>query len=467
MTFKTKNICIDHSKKTIVMYDKENPDEYSHVYGTGRVFYEYLSKQYNIIMFNTGLQSKHIKNQITIDRNFIHHNYYRIANVPNAKEKNLYKFYLALDELFKSLEINSVEYFIGIADMHFQLPFKNYVNSRNDNCFDNLKNTFFDTASDDKVLIEKIDLATKKVINDMAGNVGILAFSSRYTHVGFFLPLYLHNTGMLKHKCIFFSIDPTLFSPFFINHGIPSKFLYFADDTRGTRKFEKFDIAQFQHIVYEPKFLGSELFESKKDKTFLFYGTIFQEKGPRKDVYYQFLHDLSIPNSAMYVPLYKNKSVVNKKNENHFKNLNLDQFGKLYDDVLNHPLIEKNKTLYPANIPNELKKYKYNFIPRCVSPEDSLNFRPILSALCDSLPLIDHMYDPCNLQIPKKLNDALIVKNSDDIMKKIEYYNKHEDERLHLIEGLKTHFGIHEYLENQDLVVKNKIKCIIPEFTFQ
>lgn len=466
MSFKIENISIDPNKKTIIIYDKGDYFSYTHVYGTGRILHEQLSRQYNIVMFSNRSHDASIKNVVKLDQKSIDANYDRMSENKNAKVDNLNTFYSNLDEVFKQLKIDSVEYFIGVADVHFQLPFTNYVSAKEDQLLFNLKNTFFDSTSDDQKVLEKIEFHSRRIVNNMTSYVSMLAFISKPVFVGFFLPLYLHKKNMLKHECIFFSIDPTLFTPFFIEHGIPSRFMYFANDCRGNRLFEQFDIAQFQHIIYDQKFMNNILpFDIEQKKNLLFYGSIFQEKGPRQDVYYQFIHDLKISNSTLFIPFLKNKAVVKKQIERRHRHIDLDRFGDLYEDVKNHPLVEKQKILYPIDIPNELRAHKYNLIVRCVSPEDSLNFRPVLSVLYDCFPFIDHMYDPCNLQIPKEFNDALVVKSADDIARKIEYYNQNDDERIQIIKSLKKHFRIYEYLESPDLMVQQEIRRIIPGFT--
>jgi hypothetical protein len=109
-------------------------------------------------------------------------------------------------------------------------------------------------------------------------------------------------------------------------------------------------------------------------------------------------------------------------------------------------------------IPNELfeeklKNYKYTLIMRCISDNDSLNFRIFYSLLYNMIPLITDDYDPDYLQIPKEFYDQLIVKNSDDIKEIIDYFENNTEAANKLLNELKDYYFKPEYL-NSDYYYK-------------
>jgi len=466
---------IDPNKPTIIIQDNGNIEKYTHVYGTGRLIGEYLKDQYNVIYFSTSGKSN-VKNLIVFNFAKINKTFHKRTENKNAIEDNEKILYDNLKLTFKDLGITQVDYFIGSADIHYQLPLTHYSKSRNEKFpfLHERQNIFFDYTKSNREVIDTINNINNEMLPEFFRYVNPTAFSLVKKYIGFSLPLFLNKIGMLKHKCIFFSIDPTLYTPFFLHYKIPSDFYYFADDTRGTRMFKKFDIAQFQHLVYDKKYLPQDpidLFaepEKPNSKNLLFYGTIFQEKGPRAKVYYQFLNEYRDSDnlSKLYIPYAKNTKEKNiNMTVDEVDELLKSVFDDLYDSVSQHPHVaHKTDVLRPNQVPELLKAYKYTLILRCVSPEDSLNFRPVLSVAYNTLPFFDPMYDPENLQVPKELYDRLVVNDAKEIMEKVEHFNRNESERIELIDKLKSHFLVNEYLNEPDLYVKQQIQKIIPEY---
>ena len=125
----------------------------------------------------------------------------------------------------------------------------------------------------------------------------------------------------------------------------------------------------------------------------------------------------------------------------------------MVNDIENHP--NYAGFLLPHDVKKTIIKYKYTFILRCVSYDDSLNFRPVYYAYLKILPFLDPAYDPDCLQIPWEIQEKLLVKDSEDIAKKIEYFNKHDEERIQILEKLRTHFEIETFEKDWTTQIKN------------
>lgn len=464
----------DPSRKNILILDNGNLDEYSNTRGVGRSIGGYFQTQrtdFNVIYISTTKCS--VNNLLTLNLDYLSSNVKKRSKDANATGHNTQFFKEQIKTLFKELCIFEIEYFIGSNDTFFHLLMDTFVSKTKNELLNQRKNTFFDYLGDDPEIYQMIDETNTKIVNNFDYYISPSAFMSRHKWISFNLVSFLKESGILKHKCVFFLIDPTLYTPFFIKNKIPHTFCYFANDNRGTRNFTGVDISQIQHIIYDQKHLGSSLSDfTEKDenpKNLIFYGTIFQEKGPRADMYYQFLHDFVDPDgddlSDFFIPYIKNRAILFESSNKRGFNKNLKEtFGQLYDDISNNKNVADNdKILYANEIPSYLIQYKYTLILRCVSPEDSLNFRPVLSVLYDTLPFFDSLYDPDNLQIPPEFNEHLVVRNADDLMKKIAYYNEHEKERRSLVQRLRDHFRVDYYLEHPKEALQMQIQNIMPE----
>ena len=159
-----------------------------------------------------------------------------------------------------------------------------------------------------------------------------------------------------------------------------------------------------------------------------------------------FLRDLDASNAELYIPLKANGVYYGKLQQGWLDKAKTIG-GRVYDEVVNHPCYKGY--LHPDNLYAQIQRFKYSLILRCVSTFDSLNFRPVLYAKYNILPFFDVGYDPEYLQIPKEIQDKLIVKNSVDIMAKMDYYNSHDAERLALLKSLRDHFNVDFWLNRQ------------------
>lgn len=447
---------IDPNKKTVVFYDKGDQEKYTHIYGAARVVKEFIKDQFNIITIGMGcgLKENYFEFKRSYDKSL-----HRKNNNPNWINDNAKKIEIAFERDFKNLP--KIDYVILGTDDPFRIPLTTYCSKSYDEHLYNLKNEFFDYIGGDKKIIERIEKINEKIVNNWQQKISVIAFSTKDNSI---IPLSIDFINRKKGigKVIAFAIDPAIYEPFYRIKNIPLKMYYFVDDKRGTRKFNKLDIAQLQHLVYD-KIHGKDYFDYKKTKNLFFAGSIFQEKGTRANVWNEFLKDFNDKDSSYYIPLRKNGGVLKKKENTNQISTVKERFPDLYSEVINHPCYK------PASGPGDkttiIKEYRYGMIFRCVSFYDSLNFRPVLYSAMNILPLLDYAYDPEHLQIPEKIQAKIIVRSAAEIQYRINYYNKNEDERMNVINELRDLFNVNDYVsDKQDKKIKEQIKIIIPEF---
>ena len=461
-------LSLDPKKKTIAFMDKGDHEGYTHVYGAARVIKEKLRDQFNIITIGAGCG--------------LTNNYYEIKRQVTKrllrKSDNLE--YLQLN--YKSIDVSmrnsfkdlpELEYIILGTDDMFRIPLIKYASKKMNVDLHRMQNEFFDYMGSDPKVLEQIDFLNNKVVTEWDILCSPISFSTQDYSLFMRAIDFINRTKRLKKSVIGFSIDPAIYTPFFEKLNIPAHFYYFADDKRGTRKFKKLDIAQLQHIIYDNQFKppGFDNWDEplmEKTHNMFFAGTIFQTKGTRRFIWDEFLKNVRDEKSSFYVPLRKNginKANNNKSEQRHNALVGDDDFSELYRDVTNHPNFKGS--LLPHELNERTQRYKYGMIFRCVSINDSLNFRPVLYAYRDILPFFDYQYDPAYLQVPKSIQDRLIVRSAEDIQSKIEYFNAHDDERLELLEELKQLFEIHDYINKPESMINREIKKIIPEYHCQ
>jgi len=456
---------LNPDKKNIIVMEQGEVTKYSSIFGTGRILAKLLETQFNIIYVST-VQKSEVKNLYVFNTAFSD----RLDRKAQNKDYIKHNTKIIDDSLIKSFsDIKEIEYIIVSGDFFFQLPFHNYCSVNTNKNLHDLANSFFDYLGNNTKILKEINNINQHIIDNWDKTVSPIAFRLKKQN-GFMRLLNSLKTKIKKHV-ITFSIDPAIYTPYFKLNNIPAKNYYFADDNRGTRNFLKFDISQLQHLVYEKQFGSTSLndiFEVEKPKpakNLFFVGTILQLKGSRLQCYYDFLHDFKDEKSAIHIPL-KINGIFFKKAKGKQLKLVDDKaklvFAKPYEDITKHKLL--GDILTPDMIQDEMSKYKYNLVLRCVSPENSLNFRPVLNSYMNTLSFFDYMYDPDNLQIPKEIYDRLSVKSAEDIQTKIDYFNEHDDERIELINKLRKLFKIDEYIKNPIKMAKKEINRIIPEY---
>ena len=454
-------LILDKNKKTVVFMDKGDQNEYTHIYGAARVIKDRIKDQYNIITIGTGCGLTN--NYYEVKRNETKV-LLRKSDALDYKEKNKVVLDEWLKESFKDLP--QIDYIILGTDDFFRLPLTAYASRKTHRYLSELENEFFDYVGSNKQVLKDIDDINTYVVKDYDRLVSPFAFSTQDYNLFMRCIEYINRVGKLKGKVIGFSIDPAIYTPYFDKHNIPSTFFYFADDTRGTRNFKQLDIAQLQHIIYDNQFKPSNLDDwdeplIEKTHNMFFAGTIFQDKGHRRFIWKEFLKDVKAEDCSYYIPLRRNG--INKANngkadrQEELLKVNED-FVDLYEDVLQHEHFKGS--LLPHELNERTQRYKYGMVFRCVSINDSLNFRPVLYAYRDILPLLDHQYDPAFLQIPKEIQDKLVVRSAEDIEERINYFNEHDDERLQLLEDLKNLFHIYDYINNPETMIQKQIDKI-------
>lgn len=455
-------LIIDGSKPTIMFFDKRDLSEYTHIYGAARIVKEYLKPYYNII--EVGMGCNIYNNYYEIKRNFTNV-LKRKAQDENYIEYNAKLMQESLERTFKDLPV--IDYIILGTDDFFRLPLTSYCNKGESEYLHSMMNEFFDYVGDDKESMDRIDKMNERIIENWDKSVSPIAFSTKDLTYFYKVIEHIHNTNRLKHNVISMSIDPVIYTPFFDKKGIPAKYYYFADDTRGTRNFKKFDTAQLQHIVYDKKFEIDDWTEPDNTKTdnLFFAGTVFQEKGSRKFIWDEFLKDVKSEKCSYFIPLRKN-GITKARNGNAERQEEIlkteEIFIELYNDIIS------NKNYKGVLLPNELndktKHFKYGMVFRCVSHNDSLNFRPVLYTYMDIVPFLDYQYDPECLQVPKHIQDKILVHNANEIDEKIKYFNENDNERITVLNELKELFEIDEYINNTNNKIIEQVKKIIPEF---
>lgn len=420
---------LNSSKKNILflLYNKNKNKKIEKSYGIYHVLYSKLKEQFNIVIISD--VGKPAMNEFIINTDFF-------------KENDIQCVYSQFDKIF-----NNVEFLYTFNCGEFRLPLGKYTSKYG---IDEYYNEFFDYTKESEDLT-----VINKVIDKIEGNfyryVPLTAFSTVRSALAFLLNDYFSNISNTVYNVI---IDPS-FS--YTNHFTKKPtLLYFTDDYRGSRKYNKFDIPQF-HLVYQNTINN---ISTNKTKLFMWYGSLFYNKGSKKDIYDIFLknieHDIDF-----YCSLTVN-SWKNNKSKDNIENFKKNNFYELYNEIKNN----KNYKGYidNENLVREISKYKYGLITRCISISDSVNFRPVYYTYLDILPFFDYMYDPEYLYIPKHIQDKLVVKSSEDIDRLIDYYENNDGERLELLNELKKMFKFNEYVNDTEKTINTEIKKIIPEY---
>lgn len=463
------DLVIDPNKPSIAIFDHGDMNKYKYCLTTVQTIEENLKDQFNFIHFGTNLN---------ITKNYFKMNLKFVDGLKRKTDKSLpedFNHFEYNDNMIQNSfkesfhELPEFEYILISADQQFLLPLTTYNEKDSTDYVKNRSNEFFDYLGNDPVILEDIDRTNERIIKNNFSKISPIAFSTNIQHYSFMAVKMLHDMGKLKKKVLSFLVDPIFYSPFFDKNNIPHQEYFFANDTRGTRNFKEFPIAQFQHLVYDEKMLNQNLDdwdepeEVVQDHNFFFAGSLFHGKGDRPKLWHKFLSGITDEKSNFFIPIKKN-GIIKKgaARTDAMTNKVQESFPELYEEVTNHPLFKDG--VLPDKLEQVTSKYKYALIMRCVSSEDSLNFRPVLYAKQNILPFLDPMYDPDYLQIPEGIQNKLRVESAEDIERLIKYYNEHDDERQLLLKKLEHVFEIHKYSDSN--FVKQKIKEVIPEFEF-
>jgi hypothetical protein len=352
-----------------------------------------------------------------------------------------------IEECFGKGFFTDLEKIFIIDPIDFILPQTSYVPKKESELLNDRKNEFHDTVNEEPVELSLINKYNKKTAAKYYSRCSVLAFGSHNKNISMATIKHAFNEAREFKMTYAFINDPAFYTPIFKEWEIPFTALYFANDRRGTREFCEFPIGQLQHILWDGRKKKKDLLKIEKpivkDKDFFFAGTIFQEKGGRIKLYNRYMRDLSIPDSSLFIPQRANGIVYKKKNNDRYVNKLIDKFSDLHNEISNHPLYTGH--LVPAEYEEEVKRYRYGLLLRCVSYYDSLNFRPILYARLRILPLIDPMYDPMCLQIPADIQRDLLVNDHKEIESRVQYFNEHSSYREELLDKLEYKFRIKSF----------------------
>jgi len=385
----------------------------------------------------------------------------RKAELDNHTEHNKNQLW---DEFQKAFGDLKIDYTFFAHSTYYELPLTSYFSGKDKR----LMNEFHDYVGNDEQEILRLNEMSRHVANNIDKRVSILAYTMFHKNIFVNLSLWISKNKNLKLNYVPV-LDPVVFTKFFDYNNIPTKTMYFVDDKRGTRNLQGFHFDKLQHLIYESKHVNNRFdinnMEPEKSHEFFWMGSIFHQRGDRKNMWDLFLNDLDLDKNknSIWAPIRANGVFENKSKETtkHGKRAIArasEYFPELVNRVLEHPLFANH--LIPNQVKNNIYKYKYTFIMRCVSLQNSLNFRPVYYTYLRILPFIDELYDPDYLQIPKDIQDKLVVKNSSDIQERIKYFNENPEERLELLNKLHAHFAIDNFLANWETDTSNYFKTI-------
>lgn len=462
---------LDNSKETIISFTaKFNNEEYDHINGFIKTTLKVLETKYNIIYIGYESNSDNInKPLITINANKLK-NFVSLymkrkkETILKGDEYNVNNHKILYDYIYKKLSwITNIKYITGITTLcEWRLMMQKHTIAGPKRR--NMYNEFHDYIGNDKTELKEINEINSNVVKNYINYVNPLAFMQLSSAVFYNILLVLIENNKNTIKSIDgFANDPIFFFPLFDSLPVKNRNFYFVDDKRGTRNYQRYPIAELQHISYDNEYIqkknNEQVFENKffnntdyslmnKKNMFVFMGTILYNKGSRAELWKTYLKDLNLEDSAFYIPPVKQgiifKPTTEKRIAKRQENFTI-KLKNLLEEITTHPLYKGY--LLPNQVNSIIDKYKYTFIMRCVSCNDSLNYRPIQYTYHRILFFLDPMYDPEYLQIPKHIQDKLIVHNSSDIENKIKYFEEHEIEREQILNELWNHFNIDKWLE--------------------
>lgn len=401
----------------------------------------WISKGYQVVFIGPK-QSKESADIVSLGLNTtgFRSECYRSQDHPDSKTINqeLAKS-IVNDELLKPSNGFSRIAILG-GKGHFILPLQPFVSSKVNRELNVRQNEFHDDIHDGTV-----ENHSQEVAGSLFNRVSATGYSTVHTYVYFSL---VREVMESCPECIVdkFIIDPSTFYPYF-THQFPDRvnLWYFADDQRGQRDFEFFPMGELLHCVFERTVNPMEaFFQDGKDRLFFFAGSVIYDKGDRPEKYKRFLEPLRISNSSLFIPLRQNGVNQSYRENDSQTSIAEKKHKELVQSIKQHPLWK------PAILPSELQavepRYKYSLILKCVAQTDSLNFRPVNYAKDRVLPLLDPEYDPECLQIHNELQDKLVVRNSDDIQERVQWFENNPDEREEIIDQLRELFNVDWWL---------------------
>jgi hypothetical protein len=449
-------ISIDPNKKNVLVFDKVQDGEFSHIYGAGKIIKQELMKDYNV--FTIWLQIPQIDDAPNQFRANIHPRFFTYLKRQFEDENSIKTNIELMKPKFAALdELPKFEFAFILGNTDLVMPLNVYCSKSFDETLHDNMSEYFDYLGEDQSVIDKIHHINNEYFGDdetFTRRFSMYAIATYRFGATFRIFKHLYDQHKVK-KFVSICTDPNLARNFFQYFEMPHDFYYYVDDNRGTREFKKLDVAQLQQ-VYTDRTLGASLDDwLDKELSVVFAGTVFHDKGPRRQVWELFLRDYQDEHARYFMPIKKNGIVKSKEKDAQIEAVK-ERFPELYEEVQNH--ISTRSFLEPSKLEIELNKFKFGLVFRCVSVYDSLNPKPYQYVHHDVLPLFDHMYDQSYLLIPKDIKDPLTIRNSDDIKRLVQMS---EEDRIMYINKLKEHFDCNAYRSNADEKIKQQYDIII------
>lgn len=445
-----ENIKLDKNKETVVIIGNTSTHRHVNAYAIGISKSKWLNDNYNVVIISeTGSNKYNADNVILLNVKTV--GFLKKAD-KEEKPKLTDKIAETLSDYFKP------KYIINALSLPL-LPNTKRVPKKHSETLNAKGQDFHDyveePSSEDLKVIEyylKYHIKGRKALEKL--------YSTRLrsrVNPNILLKFILTSAEKYNTKVSYFIFDPAALYPFYRVNGIKAKGFYFANDKRGSRDLNTFDIAQVQLFAGEQ--VHKDIFGiPKKEKLLFFAGTLFIEKGDRAELYYKFLKNLSVEHD-LYIPLKANAIATRKNIPEHQEEKIKTKFTELYNEIKNNPNWKGHLT---PDVVNAISaKYKYGLIMRCHSPADSLNFRPVTYTYYKIFPLLDHKYDPEYLQIPKEIQDKIVVRDHKDIEERIAYYEANPEEKEKVFTELRELFRIDQWIKNTSEMLDNEVKKLI------
>ena len=372
---------LDPNKETmaIIIFNHFKQTYYDHIYGFTKEVIEVLKEQYNIVYIGKDIQKDCYKGMNVYRLNSSGYNSINANEFKRKKEDSNsteYNHQILLREFERAFGKTKIDRVFYVTSEYFGLPFTTYYKGK----YAELKNEFHDYVGNDPKEISEINKMVRDFSSKYNEKVSLLAFTMFTKNIFFNLTTWLHEKYDLK-KVYTVNIDPVSFVKYFDYHKIPTSHFYFIDDKRGTRNYDEFPMAHVQHLLHENKhhYIDPNTIRSKT-KEFFFMGSILQDKGGRKDLWYKYLQGFNHEDSTLWIPIKLNGVFIHKsKTTSRYGKEQIEKakekYSDLVEEITNHPSYDGH--VYPDQIKGLIKDYKYSLVLRCVSFKDSLNFRPL------------------------------------------------------------------------------------------
>jgi hypothetical protein len=394
-----------------------------------------LSKDFNIFVFSLSNSQKNAQPIMEA---------YDSLNFVFLDDKNLGFLKKKEDEDFlaknKQIVVDMILRDLTVIDDLKGIFFKPNVLYKTD-----MQNELHDTISSDP---EKIQIAEDEIkkMNDMITETSMYPYSMFMTKAMRVIidtfDYYLNNVNP-KPMVYHFVIDPAFYYLYY-NRLHNGKAYYFENDSRGSRDLLEFPIGQLNYFYNAEKVEVPDF--KDKNNSFIWGGVVLAPKGERMQDFARLLKDFNHDKSVLHIA--KANSIRVVKKARYSKQLEEHPlFETTREMINNHPL---NHDLLPnAEFEEKLKDYKYTLILKCLSENDSLNFRIHYSLLYNMLPFVDKDYDFDCLQIPAKFRDKLLVDSDGTLSERIEYFENHQDEAAQLLAEMKDHYMNDKYFKEE------------------